>query len=199
MLYVYEDWTLEEIPRCFYVGQGTQSRVQKIKRNRFHTHVVKRFGISRTVVFESQISSEIDKVEIFLISFRNTFHHSTKADRQVASNFCLGGKVNRGHTYKLNDEQRAARKVQAKEIANRPEMKQKRRESALKSWQDPIVRAKRLENLKSPKTIEARIAALGTVEVRKKISDGVNKPKAKAAIIASNVRRGKVKKSQSNE
>lgn len=190
MLYVYEDWTREKNSRCFYVGQGTRSRVIRARRNNFHTHVAKKFGLRRICVFESKNVDEINKVEILLIKFRNTFHYSQTCDKNIACNFTPGGDVNRGFTYKLNAKQREARSKMICEINKRPGMKEKQREIALETWKDPEIRKKRLKNLQNPETIAARIKALKTNEVRDKIKEGMNKPGVKEKIIASNIRRG---------
>lgn len=47
--YVYEDWTTEENPRCFYVGIGSQARTKTVKRNRIHHRTLSRFGFQRRI------------------------------------------------------------------------------------------------------------------------------------------------------
>ena len=42
-LYVYEDWTCEEAPRCFYVGKGMLNRVKRNTRNQLHTNIVNKY------------------------------------------------------------------------------------------------------------------------------------------------------------
>jgi DNA endonuclease I-like protein len=49
-IYVYIDWTLEALPRPFYVGQGDRSRVMALKRNQLHADIVTQHGIRREIV-----------------------------------------------------------------------------------------------------------------------------------------------------
>lgn len=59
---VYVDYTKESLPRPFYVGKGTSSRVLLVKRNKKHAQVVEDFGIDRRVVFETD-DEELSFVE----------------------------------------------------------------------------------------------------------------------------------------
>ena len=51
LFFVYEDWTLESDPRCFYVGKGNFDRIRKEKRNDLHENVTKSFGRKRIFRF----------------------------------------------------------------------------------------------------------------------------------------------------
>lgn len=64
--YVYEDWTTEEHPRCFYVGKGTLTRVQNLRRNAKHTSHCRNFGLKRVIVLETHDETLAFNREIFM-------------------------------------------------------------------------------------------------------------------------------------
>lgn len=47
MFHVYIDYTLETTPRPFYVGKGTEERVQFMHRNTVHSRIVAKYGVTR--------------------------------------------------------------------------------------------------------------------------------------------------------
>lgn len=73
---VYVDWTTEEIPRPFYVGEGTQKRVNmyaKQRRNEVHRSISQRYGIRRTIEFESDDQTECFSKERELVEKYKTY------------------------------------------------------------------------------------------------------------------------------
>ncbi len=73
---VYVDWTTEEIPRPFYVGEGTQKRVNayaKQRRNEVHRSISLRYGIRRTIEFESDDQNECFAKERELVEQYKTY------------------------------------------------------------------------------------------------------------------------------
>jgi hypothetical protein len=146
-LYVYEDWTIEEVPRCFYVGQGYRRRVDKTQRNQFHTNIVNKHGLKRRVVFESIHRSEVDECEMRLIAE----HHTYVGDPQyngIGCNMTRGGEHGT-LGYKFNDEQRARRRIMHQEIQNRPEVRERRRETTRKIHATPELKARLVEGMKA--------------------------------------------------
>lgn len=93
--HVYEDWTLEEQPRCFYVGKGDDDRINKVQRNRFHADVVSLYGHERRVVFSTSDESQALLRERELIVERHT-HPRDENYNGIGCNRTLGGQGNSG-------------------------------------------------------------------------------------------------------
>lgn len=85
MFYVYEDWTTEEIPRCFYVGKGLLRRVHDLKRNKKHTNVALKHGLKRVIVEKFVDEKQAFMLEERLIAERSTFM------TDIGCNFTRGG------------------------------------------------------------------------------------------------------------
>jgi hypothetical protein len=83
--FVYEDWTLEAEPRCFYVGKGRQKRINYKYRNKKHAAVSTKYGVDRRVVLETTDESEALALEVSLIRERDTFMSD------LGCNFTAGG------------------------------------------------------------------------------------------------------------
>lgn len=73
MYFVYEDWTLEDIPRCFYVGMGNSGRLKNFKRNSLHKHIIQNFGVKRVVVSSFEDAESACNLEKNLVYERHTF------------------------------------------------------------------------------------------------------------------------------
>src|SRR5260221_3103689 len=93
--HVYEDWTLEEVPRCFYVGKGDDDRVIRLKRNEHHTEVATHFGQRREVVFSSENELEAFDYERVLIKELHV-HPRDPEYNGIGCNRTLGGQGNSG-------------------------------------------------------------------------------------------------------
>lgn len=95
MWYVYEDWTTEDNPRCYYVGKGDDDRIMKVKRNQHHTNVVSLYGFDRRIVLTT--SSEIEALELErkLIVERQTYSKAIDYNG-IGCNLTLGGQGNSG-------------------------------------------------------------------------------------------------------
>lgn len=92
-LYGYKHWTLEDVPRCFYVGKGVLSR-EKSKRSRNHKWhaIVKRFGLRVEVCIGPVTNDEACAWEVENIASMGTF--STCHDHDgfdIGCNFTRGG------------------------------------------------------------------------------------------------------------
>jgi hypothetical protein len=44
IFFVYIDWTLEDVPRSFYIGNGVFARVQKHERNAYWKNIAAKYG-----------------------------------------------------------------------------------------------------------------------------------------------------------
>lgn len=102
--HVYEDWTLEEQPRCFYVGKGDDDRINKVQRNRYHADVVSLYGHERRVVFSTSDESQALLRERELIVQRHT-HPKDECYNGIGCNRTFGGQGNSGRI--VSDETRA--------------------------------------------------------------------------------------------
>jgi hypothetical protein len=94
MFFVYEDWTVEPFPRCFYVGKGILNRVKNLRRNKHHMNIVKAHGIDRRVVFASSVEQLTFDVEVKLIAEHKTFVYDL--DYVFGANYTRGGEGTSG-------------------------------------------------------------------------------------------------------
>ena len=98
MFHVYEDWTTELEPRCFYVGKGDDSRVAKLKRfNEHHLNVVSSLGQKRVVVFSTIDEKATFELERKLIKERHTYLKDPEFNG-IGCNRTLGGQGPAGRT-----------------------------------------------------------------------------------------------------
>lgn len=74
MFFVYLDWTLEVIPRCFYVGKGLEERVRKRERNSDWRAIVDEFGWRREIVYTTRDEDDAYATEKWLVAHHDTFH-----------------------------------------------------------------------------------------------------------------------------
>lgn len=88
--YTYIDWTLEDLPRPFYVGKGSGSRIRVKRRNWKHHQIQNKFGIRREIVFESDDVSQALAHEIELIAKHHTFVNDATYNG-IGCNFTAGG------------------------------------------------------------------------------------------------------------
>lgn len=96
---MYEDWTLETIPRCFYIGKGSEERISRLKRNnKKHACVVENYGQRRIVVFETFIEQEAFDYERKMILER-CVHHRSQNYNGIGCNLTLGGQGNSGRVF----------------------------------------------------------------------------------------------------
>lgn len=74
----YVDWTTEEIPRPFYVGKGTLTRIaDTFHRNPRWKQIAAEFGHRREVVYASKDEQHVYNEEIRLITELGTFENSS--------------------------------------------------------------------------------------------------------------------------
>jgi hypothetical protein len=96
--YGYKHWTLEESPRCFYVGKGLVKRPFSDRRSPKWHAVVKRFGLRVEVCVGPISNEEAIQWEINTIknveTFTNDFKHNGE---NINCNFTTGGEGGSGH------------------------------------------------------------------------------------------------------
>ena len=132
--FVYVDYR-EDDGKPFYVGKGTERRVQDLERNVVHTRIKNKHGIIREVVFETHSEQESFEKEIQLIGELQTYVHYGKG----GANLTLGGEGGSG--YKFTEEQRES----FKKLWEVPEYREKISESSKKMWEDPVFKEKMSE------------------------------------------------------
>lgn len=106
--YGYKHWTLEEVPRCFYVGKGKKGRpFSKLDRNHKWHAIVKRFGLRVEVCLGPVTNEEACAWEVEEILREGTFTtcHSHDCPGDVRCNFTKGGDGKTG--WRMSDETKA--------------------------------------------------------------------------------------------
>jgi len=94
--HVYEDWTLEVEPRCFYVGKGDDDRVIKLKRtNERHIEIVSQLGQRRVIVTTGFDELAILDTEKRVIAERHTYVNDPEYNG-IGCNRTRGGQGNSG-------------------------------------------------------------------------------------------------------
>lgn len=89
ILFVYLDWTLEDSPRCFYVGKGNENRIKKRDRNEYWKRVAAKYGWRREKILSTRDPVFAYDQEIEWIAKMGTYHY----DRNDGwgCNFTRGG------------------------------------------------------------------------------------------------------------
>jgi hypothetical protein len=103
--HVYVDLTTEDVPRAFYVGKGSKSRVKLLERrgNKLHANILNTYGIQRVVIYETDDEQDAFETEVEAIKTLQTRSH--RLNGHWGANHTDGGEgvVGRKHT----DESRA--------------------------------------------------------------------------------------------
>jgi hypothetical protein len=166
--YGYKHWTLEDFPRCFYVGKGRSKRSHShIQRNHKWHAVVERYGL-RVEVCIGPITNELACAwEIDAIIQESTFStdHSHSSP-EIGCNFTKGGDT--GATgYKWSEEQRQRQSLKMKGRPGHSQDEETRRKIGLATCgrqisleaREKISRANLRENL-SQETLEKRSSGI---------------------------------------
>ena len=146
VFYVYEDWTRELIPRCFYVGKGGFSRVKTLHRNRHHANIMQKYGIDRRVVFVTSLEHLTLDLEVELIAEHKTFVHDH--DYIFGANYTRGGEGVSGAKFTWSDQRRKdASQAQQRSFQNLERQKQ-HSEATKKQWQDQTRKLEQSDRMK---------------------------------------------------
>lgn len=94
LFYVYVDYTDDGVP--FYVGKGTERRLNDMKRNDKHTWVCKKYGQNRVIVFSDFNEKWVLFQEHVLIKQLHTFNSNIGDHADISCNLTLGGEGNSG-------------------------------------------------------------------------------------------------------
>ncbi len=165
MFYVYEDWTTEELSRCFYVGKGDASRVARLKRtNKRHRAIHQELGLKRVVVFENSDESIVLDYERIVIKERHTHVHDSEYNG-IGCNLTLGGQGKSGRVV----SRETGRKISEAKKGKTPN----------RTWTDEEreTMSKRMSLLHKGKIIP--------LDVRQKISKTINDPVVKCKMITN--------------
>ena len=106
--HVYIDWTLEKIPRRFYIGKGDPERVKLVYRNKRHHAISKAYGQRREVVFTTKSEKEALDHEIKLIA---EFKTRGDIEGQWGANFTRGGEGVCGRSHDDETKKRISQKM----------------------------------------------------------------------------------------
>lgn len=87
--YGYKHWTLEDVPRCFYVGKGQGKRAWDKRRSLKWRHVSDKHGLRVEVCEQFEIHGEALHWEINTIASMETYHFDNP--NGIGCNFTRGG------------------------------------------------------------------------------------------------------------
>jgi hypothetical protein len=105
--YGYKHWTLESVPRCFYVGKGLKNRPFSVSRNRKWHSIVKQFGLRVEICIGPITNQEACQWEILNITLENTFTQDfTYHSSHIGCNFTRGGDGALGRNVSLDARNR---------------------------------------------------------------------------------------------
>lgn len=105
VFFVYIDWTLENLPRAFYIGKGLLDRVQTQERNNDHwRNIAAKHGFRREVILATKDESYAFVQEILGILEHGTFCGSTQ--HRWGANKTAGGEGCTGHRFTWTEIQR---------------------------------------------------------------------------------------------
>lgn len=141
--FVYVDYTIEEVPRPYYVGYGQIERLNESRRNTHHENISKKYGLTRVIVFETDDLAEAKQHEIDTIASLHTFVGDP--EYVFGTNYTIGGDGSTGHPQPpITDKHREAIR-RANSRPKSEETRQKMREAAQRRASDPAWRAKMSE------------------------------------------------------
>jgi hypothetical protein len=162
--HVYEDWTLEETPRCFYVGKGDDGRVARLKRSGRHFEIATSLGQRRIVTLTTTSEGEALDFERKLILERHV-HPRDPEYNGIGCNRTLGGQGNSGRIVTDETKQRISEAKKGKHPN--------------KIWSDKERRAtsERMSRLHKGKTISE--------EQKQLLREAMNDPERKQKMIAA--------------
>jgi len=133
--HVYQDWTIEDVPRCFYCGKGDDDRIARRYRNKHHKNVALKYGMKRIIVMSTHDEQFALDEEIKNIAEQHTYVYDPQYNG-IGTNYTIGGEGTSGHK-------------------DTPEQRDRRRISQTLAWRDPVVRLARIKARNRPDVNEA--------------------------------------------
>lgn len=100
VFFIYIDWTLEDLPRPFYVGKGVIGRIRNRQRNTYWQNIVSKYGWRREVILATKDEQFAFEEESRYIDKLGTFEDGTLG--RYGANLTKGGEGRSGS--KLSDE-----------------------------------------------------------------------------------------------
>ena len=95
--YVYADYTMEKVPRIFYVGKGLEDRTKDvIKRNKLWHRISKKYGQKRVIVLGTKDEQYAFAIEKKMINDHKTFAAIWKKGDGWGANLTEGGEGTSG-------------------------------------------------------------------------------------------------------
>lgn len=141
--YGYKHWTLEEHPRCFYVGKGVLGRVEsRGSRNHKWHAIVKRFGI-RVEICVGQLDNDAAcQWEIENIAAEKTFSANHDHDvNDIGCNFTIGGDGVTGRQQAVAERMMRSERMKQR-FADEPNARLVISRVMVQRWADPKFRDK---------------------------------------------------------
>lgn len=169
---VYIDSTAESIPRVFYVGKGNASRVGDMKRNRLHTSISEKYGVTRSVVLETDDEEEAFDRERELIVEHKTCVY---VEGSWGANFTLGGEGPSGMKHSDESKQKNSESNRIAQAGERNAMFGKHHSEATRKkigdnqrgWHHTEEAKRKLAEV----TRQRNLGSTRSLETRKKISE----------------------------
>lgn len=172
----YKHWTLEDQPRCFYVGKGLESRPfqKNIKERNHKWHaIVKRLGFRVEVCVGPMEHYDACAWEIENIALENTFstNHSHDDPIDIGCNFTMGGEGGFGRIWTL--EQRQSASVKKLGVKPNETTREKMRVSA--KGRPPVraeTRVKHSDAMRGTNNVHAKLTIEMVIELKLKYLSG---------------------------
>lgn len=154
-IYVYEDWTTEQLPRCFYVGFGCAARIKNERRNKHHSNIKEKYGIYRIVVLTTWDECFAHQQEIYRIALHKTYVYAD--DYVFGANYTQGGEGgSKSHL------ERAYIAIKTKEAMHRPDVRVKHLQGSISLE----AQLKRTASLQGKKRSSKTLALMSAVQLR---------------------------------
>jgi hypothetical protein len=167
--YGYKHWTLEERPRCFYVGKGVTGRAESNRSRNHKWHaIVKRFGIRVEICIGPVADDAALQWEIENIAAEKTFSAIHEHDcNDIGCNFTIGGDGVVGRRQTATERAFRSKRLKQHFAAN-PDAKIATSKALVERWANPTFRDK--WNHRREQRIAVRTRAYAEAHLKRKRS-----------------------------
>lgn len=180
--YGYKHWTLEEKPRCFYVGKGTLGRADShgSRNHKWHA-IVKRFGFRVEVCIGPITNEAACDWEIANIALAETFSacHDHHTD-DIGCNFTIGGDGVVGRKQSCAERELRSKRMKQR-FAENPNAHTIASEALKRRWQNRTFRTKWQNRAQQRAIVRASAKANEHAEKQRLIQDEVTQYAAQYA------------------